>query len=316
MRGQTDVYDSYWRFAAERQSVLMKRLAGDSPPWTDDPVIRHYRFTNAYRATDRVSQYLIAEVIYNADRPDDPAEVFARVLLFKIFNRIETWELIERALGPVIWSKLDLNALSAVLDDAMGRGLSIYSAAYIMPSPPFGYGRKHENHIALLSKMMEEKFSTKIGKAKSLAAAYEMLLRWPGLGSFLAFQYCIDLNYSRVIDFDESDFVIAGPGALDGIAKCFPDLNRKSAEQIINDVCDAQEREFAARSIKFSYLNGRRLKPIDCQNLFCEISKYARVVHPEASGLLGRTRIKQSYRANPRPTAPLSLPPKWINGHD
>jgi hypothetical protein len=39
-----------------------------------------------------VSQYLIRDVVYAG--PQDPEEVVFRVLLFKFFNRIETWELL------------------------------------------------------------------------------------------------------------------------------------------------------------------------------------------------------------------------------
>ena len=77
-------------------SVFFRRLERRPPPWTDDPVLRAHKFTNAYRASDRVSQYLIRRVIYRDDLPDDPAEVVFRILLFKLFNRIETWELLEK----------------------------------------------------------------------------------------------------------------------------------------------------------------------------------------------------------------------------
>src|SRR5206468_477622 len=60
----SELFDKFWYFAAERQTVLAKRLRGDEPPWTVDPVLLSYRFTNAYRASDRTSQYLIAHVIY------------------------------------------------------------------------------------------------------------------------------------------------------------------------------------------------------------------------------------------------------------
>ena len=70
-------------------------------PGPDNPVLATYKFTNAYRASDRVSQYLIRHVIYRADLPKSPREVFFRILLFKLFNKIETWELLERALGPI-----------------------------------------------------------------------------------------------------------------------------------------------------------------------------------------------------------------------
>ncbi len=85
----TPAFDTYWRFAAKRQTVYEARLCGRAGPWTDDPVINAYRFTNCFRASDRVSQYLIRNVIYRG--PQDPAEVVFRTLLFKFFNRVSTW---------------------------------------------------------------------------------------------------------------------------------------------------------------------------------------------------------------------------------
>ena len=60
----TPVFESYWHLAAERQRIFFRRLSGAAAPWTSDPVLRAHRFTNAYRASDRVSQYLINRVIY------------------------------------------------------------------------------------------------------------------------------------------------------------------------------------------------------------------------------------------------------------
>ncbi|MXW20558.1 MAG: hypothetical protein F4Z95_07115, partial [Gammaproteobacteria bacterium] len=86
------VYESLWRFAAERQAVFFRRALGNPPPWTADTVLRNYKFTNVYRAADRVSQYLIRNVIYRGDLPSSPPDVFFRILIFKLFNKIETWE--------------------------------------------------------------------------------------------------------------------------------------------------------------------------------------------------------------------------------
>jgi hypothetical protein len=307
----TAVYDSYWYFAAERQAIYERRLMDPYGPWTDDTILAAYRFTNSYRAADRVSQYLIGEVQYHADRSQAPAELFFRTLLFKIFNRIDTWELIEREVGPVAWQSIDLRAVSEVLDRALARGQRVYSAAYIMPSPQLGHSRKHANHLALLARMMGDGLPAKIERARTLADVYALLVAYPGLGPFLAFQYAIDLNYSNLLDFDEDSFVVAGPGALDGIAKCFADTRGITAEAVIAHMADVQEREFAARGIDFNGLFGRRLKLIDCQNIFCEISKYARVAHPDARGISNRTRIKQSYRPARRVTPEPVFPPRW-----
>lgn len=307
----TRVFDSYWKFAAERQAMYERRLAGETGPWTDDPILRNFRFTNSYRAADRVSQYLISEVQYGEDRSQAPAELFFRTLLFKLFNKVETWRRLERELGTLSWQSADFTAISRVLSAAIGRGERIYSAAYIMPAPRYGHDRKHDNHLALLEQMMGDGLPSKVQAATSLAAVYELLKPYPGLGPFLAFQYTIDLNYSSLLDFDECSFVVAGPGALDGIAKCFADAEGCRAEDVIFLMTDLQNREFRARGLDFNGLFGRPLMPIDCQNLFCEISKYARVAHPEVAGVSNRTRIKQGYAparaALPKPV----FPPRW-----
>src|SRR5215831_14462254 len=86
----TSVYDTYWQFAAKRQDLFMRRVVGAPAPWTDDPVLASYRFTNVYRAADRVSQYLIRHILYKGLQTED--EIFFRAILFKMFNRIETWK--------------------------------------------------------------------------------------------------------------------------------------------------------------------------------------------------------------------------------
>jgi alpha-glutamyl/putrescinyl thymine pyrophosphorylase clade 1 len=307
----TVVFDTYWRFAAERLAIFYRRYGDPTGPWTSDPILRTYRFTNTYRAADRVSQYLIREVQARADRPQTSREIFFRTMLFKIFNRIETWEALEERFGPLEWRGIELASLDRALEYLRSRGRKIYSAAYIMPSPALGHVRKHRNHIALLAQMMEDGLPERVQKARSLRCVYDLIVRYPGIGPFLAFQYTIDLNYSAMLDFEETDLVIAGPGALDGISKCFVDTGGLTAEDVIYWVTERQEAEFKRRELVFPGLFGRRLQPVDCQNLFCEISKYARVAHPEVSGIANRTRIKQSYHPSTWPAPVPQFPERW-----
>jgi hypothetical protein len=311
MRERAQIYERFWIFAAERLAMYMRRLRGEPSPWTGDPILSAHRFTNAYRATDRVSQFLIREVQYAENRSQAPDEVFFRTILFKLFNKVETWTLLEAALGPISWQSADLIRICEVLDQAFARGTRLYSAAYIMPSPAFGQTRKHGNHLALLERMMLDGLPALLQRQASLRAVYEALRSYPGLGPFLAFQYTIDLNYSSLLNFEEADLVIAGPGALDGISKCFEDLGGAEPEQVILKVTERQEREFERLGINFEFLFGRRLQPIDVQNLFCEISKYTRVSNPELAGANGRTRIKQSYEPSCRQLDRPYFPPRW-----
>lgn len=306
----TIVFDTYWRFAAERQAIYFRRLRGQpltDGMWTHDPILRQYRFTNCYRAADRVSQYLIHEVQYRGDQ--SPREVVFRTLLFKIFNKVSTWRVFIDWLGRVPRaSDLSTGPLMLALDRAKARKETLYSAAYMMPSPA-NAAVKHKAHLELLIEVVTD--WEKLANAVSLEALYNLILTVPSFGPFLAFQYAIDLNYSSVFDFAESDFVVAGPGAKDGLRKCFADPGSYSEEDLIRWTCDRQEVEFDRLGLPFETLFGRRLQLIDIQNLYCEISKYARVAHPEIAGAAGRTKIKQKYCPNASPLSTLFFPPKW-----
>lgn len=308
----TAVYDSYWRFAAERQRVFYRRLLGTPWPWTENPVIAVYKFTNAYRSSDRVSQYLIRKVIYRDDLPNSIDEVVFRILLFKLFNKIETWERLERGLGPISFADYRFERYDKVLSKAMAEGHRIYSAAYIMPpgSSTFGCKAKHQNHLKLLEMMMAQALPEKLASARTMQKGFELLRAYPTIGDFLAYQFVTDVNYSEVTDFSEMDFVIPGPGARDGLRKCFADTGGLSDAELIRLMADRQEQECARLGLEFPSLWGRPLQLIDCQNLFCEVDKYARVAHPDAVGLTGRTRIKQKFAAQAQPIE-FWYPPKW-----
>lgn len=312
----TAVFATYWYFAAERQRLFYHRLLGKAPPWTADAVLQDHRFTNAYRASDRVSQYLIRQILYPADQGVryDTTDTLFRILLFKLFNRVETWQMLERLTGGITWQNYSFDCYDRQLTAGLERGERIFSAAYIMPSgqSSFGSPRKHRNCLRLLEQIVNDGGAEKLQACGSLQDVFLLLRTYPLLGDFLAFQFAIDINYSNLIDFEESTFVVAGPGARDGIDKCFSNAHVSSPERIIGLMVERQEKEFARLGIRFQSLWGRMLQPIDCQNLFCEVGKYARVAHPDVIGASGRTRIKQGFRsAGVKPLSPPYYPPKW-----
>lgn len=308
---QSKVFDTYWKFAAKRQEVFFARLTGKSAPWVDDQIINEYKFTNAYRASDRVSQFLIKNVIYS--KRWSLADTVFRILLFKFFNKIETWQLLESQLGEISTATFDVNKYDRILENAMKGGGTIYSAAYIIPS---GAGekykgvRKHRFHLMLLENLIKAEFPKQVKKAKSMEDGYKLLLGVESLGKFLAYQFITDLNYSDHLGFSEAEFVVPGPGALDGIRKCFTSMGDYSEADVIRLMADEQDLNFERLALDFQSLWGRPLQLIDCQNLFCEVDKYSRVAHPEVAGISGRTRIKQKFSAN---LSPLEVwyPPKW-----
>jgi alpha-glutamyl/putrescinyl thymine pyrophosphorylase clade 1 len=304
------VHDAYWRFAARRHEIFLKRFEGNPDPWGEDPILRRYKFCNTFRAADRVSQYMIREVIYT-DAVEDlaPEDTFLRIVLFRLFSKETTWDALEEATGGVRRSTLDVEMLGDLLEDMRSRG-PIYTAAFILAAPStYGHKAKHRNHLALVADMFRKGgLGAKLGRAKSLGEIFDALTAYPMIGPFLGYQIAIDLNYSEQLDFDENEFTVPGPGALRGIKKVFADTAGRSPQELVMDMVERQQDEFARLGLEFEGLFERPLKAIDCQGLFCETDKYSRAAFPELKS--NRVRIKQEFTPSPTPLK-LFFPPKW-----
>jgi hypothetical protein len=307
MKVRQEVLDTYWYFAAERQKVLYRRLRGEIPPYTADPILQHYKFCNVYRACDRVSQFLIRNMIYCGDFSD--TDQLFRIMLFRLLNKNETWQWLEERLGEISLATFDVDCYSVLLNE-LRQSQPIYGNAFILcANKAFGFERKHANHLALL-KMVFVKSDTwrQLLDAQSLKELFERLRGLPLLVDFMAYQLAIDMNYSEVFDFSENDFTVAGPGALRGVSKCFKNIEIMSPSDIILWMVEHQDEKFERLGLDFENLGGRKLQTVDCQGLFCEVDKYCRVKFPELAS--NRSRIKAQFVESPR-LIDYFFPPKW-----
>lgn len=309
MKKRQEIYDLYWYFANERQNIFIKKLNGDTPPWTNDPILKTYKFCNSYRVNDRVSQYLLKNVIYNGKTYKDEDMLF-RIILFKLFNKESTWELLIKEFKDITLSTFDMKEYSKVLTNAINNNIKIYNDAYIScATKAFGYDRKHDNHLALLNKMfIIDKVQDKILKCTNMEQAFKIIKSYPLIGNFMAYQLITDINYSNIVDWKEDEFTVAGPGSLRGIKKCFIDKEKLSNEDIIKYMYNHQEEEFKRLNLDFKTIGNRKLQLIDIQNIFCELDKYCREKVPSLKS--NRTKIKKKY--TPKQTKiEYIYPPKW-----
>lgn len=309
MKKRQKVYDLYWYFACERQNIFWKKLNGDPAPWTDDPILREYKFCNSYRVNDRVSQYLLKNVIYNGKEYSD-ADMLFRIILFKLFNKESTWELLLENFGDITFENFDQKRYSIVLEKAISKGIKIYNDAYIScANKAFGYDRKHDNHLALLNKMFKvDRIQFKILNCKTMEEAFKIIKSYPLIGNFMAYQLVTDINYSPIVNWQENEFTVAGPGSIRGIKKCFIDKGNMSDEDIIKYMYEHQDEEFKRLNLPFKRIGSRPLQLIDCQNIFCELDKYCREALPDLKS--NRTKIKKKYVPK---TGKIKYvyPPKW-----
>jgi len=315
MKIRDEAFQYYFYFMQERMNIFRQRnnkTCNLFSNLTNDPIFSEYKFTNVYRVCDRVSQYLVRNVIYSTKDNFSAQDTILRIILFKIFNRIDTWEFIEHKLGVVSTKNFNITDISNILSERINER-PIFSAAYLMTGTHskyiIGYLYKHEKWLQMLkTEIMNETTINKMLNCKTLKELYELLIGCSFIGPFLAYQYAIDLNYSDVFDFDENSFVMAGIGAIRGIKKCFSDLGGYSYEDAIHYTAQNIEKYREKYGYNFNNLFGRQPTLIDLQNCFCETDKFLRVKLPELS--VGNKRIKQKFKMNPT-KIDLFFPPKW-----
>ncbi len=309
MKKRQEVFDLYWYFACERQNIFWKKINGDPAPWTHDKILQEYKFCNSYRVNDRVSQYLLKNVIYNGNNYNYEDMLF-RIILFKLFNKESTWELLSKNFGDILLKDFNTKKYSIVLENAISNGTKIYNDAYIScANKAFGYDRKHDNHLALLDKMFNiDKMQDKIIKCNTMQDAFNIIKGYPLIGNFMAYQLVTDINYSAFVNWKENEFTVAGPGSLRGIKKCFIDKGTMTNEDIIKYMYMHQDEEFKRLNLNFKRIGNRPLQLIDCQNIFCELDKYCRQALPDLKS--NRTKIKKHYVPK-KDKIEYIYPPKW-----
>lgn len=307
-----EIFRYYFYFIQERMNIFWNKYDNNIKIHTTDPILRYNKFTNVYRACDRVSQYLIKNVIYDHQKGLNEKDVLLRILVFKIFNKIDTWEYLERNVGTISTSNFKLEQIDGLLSKRI-LDTPIFSNAYMMTGTHSKYNHlqyKHEKWLQMVkTELLDAGVFDKIIKAKSMEEVYNTLRSISFIGDFLAYQYTIDMNYSPVLDFSEDSFVKAGIGAIRGIKKCFEPLGKNTLEDAIRytqqNFEDLQNRYGFT---EFKNLFGRQPTLIDIQNCFCETDKYLRAKMPEL--MIDNKRIKQKYKPTKK-SIELFFPPKW-----
>ena len=299
----------YFYFIQERMRIFWNKYENKAH-LTDDPILQEYKFTNVYRACDRVSQYLIRNVIYKDLKMYSPEDVLLRTLVFKVYNRIETWEYLCK-LSDITINNFNVEKLSALLSQRQ-QSAPIFSNAYMMAGSHFDYPSiktKHQLWLQIIEdELIKKRGVSKILKAKSMEEVYNLLREYPLIGDFLAYQYTIDLNYTPYLNFDEDSFVKAGVGAVRGIKKCFQSYGDSYEDAIVYTHDHFEELQVRYGFADFLPLPNRKLKLIDLQNCFCETDKYLRAKLPELK--VGNVRIKQHYKPS-RGKIDYYFPDKW-----
>ena len=227
--------DRFFEYARKRHTIYVKRELGHPWPWTDDTILRTYRFTNVFRELDKTTQWFRQFV---RDEMRAEPEVLLATVLFRWFNRIETCRIIFfqkqfdlRTTEPVAktttpWNLFletgDTRAIRAALVSAIPEGPYV-TGAYMIRSPT-GMN-KLDGVLQSCSDFYKNSFWRERAEGMLLTAepSVERFTNWlrqtPGQGPFLAYEVACDLIYTDLLCRapDIMTWANLGPGARRGL---------------------------------------------------------------------------------------------------
>lgn len=267
------------KFVKERESIRLKKEAGEPPPWTDDPILQTYRFCNINRENDKVTRW-VAKNWREKYKYGDLDTWFAMAVARHV-NLPETLQ----AIGyPVPWNP---KLFAAAIRARKKQGFSAYNAAYMIRASK---GDEWEDKAAYLSKAVlgklwkrREELRPRLGD--TLEAFHERLLASFGLGSFMAAQVVADTKYVGFLK-DASDwwtFAASGPGSRRGLNRVLGRDPKSPWKEKVwrEELVRLREEELWPRGFPAMHAQ-------DLQNCLCEFSKYMKA-HT------GEGRPKQRY---------------------
>lgn len=263
----------YW--IRERESIRLKKEAGDPKPWTEDPILQRYRFCNVRRMDDKVSQWLLE----NWYKPyKDHHNILIACVLARFFNLPSTLE----AIGfPETWNAEKTRRKLRLMKK---RGLQIFNGAYMVR------GNDGVDKVACVINHSIQPLVKKPPEidASSMRKTWEAIECRRGFGSFMAGQVVADLRWAMTGTWsDRNSWAPMGPGSKRGLSRLYnrPLDTKWSQQEFLEYLKEVVTTCYSQLPIELS----RRLEMMDWQNCLCEFDKYMRT-------LLGEGRPKQLYQ--------------------
>jgi len=304
----------YW--IKERDAIWQRRFAkGQPPPWTDDPYLQKHSWTNTTRRKDRGTIHWYRSVYRmwaTGSGYTGRADLLVfNTCLYRIFNRITTWEAIVRAVGePLVtdWSKRTRNKIIKELERVRDEhGAKIFTQAY------FTWGGGHHRSIGRGNKprfYINECVQTAWDGRHAVLeqwdgtqeAVYNVIKTFLAYGPFIASQIVYDLTYTilfgtewvpkeenwyeddvwgitlpqghkrNIGDFNQ--WVMCGPGAKNFLRLLWPHV-AFGTEQELTEGCRVYWGELRKRSKSNPV---QELDLHDAENSLCECWKYYKLV--------------------------------------
>lgn len=272
MKVNNKEFKRFWNFVRQRHMVWYNRFILQAPRalWTNNKYLKRYRFTNVYRVLDRGSQWCINNII-NVET--NPIDTFWKIYVYRMINRIETFE----EIGIPDYNDWDSEDYMNALYGAQQKLGAIFSSAYITCQSSRKQDRIH-NFLDMAEAMYEQLPELLdyisyhvLYKDFDLETWCKRLSKVYGIGMFTAFQISLDLIYAKMIPDQRWYWADPGPGCRKGLEIIFPNITRDQYQECMIFLRDSQEENLGS---EFPYFNDELISLSDIENCLCEFDKY------------------------------------------
>lgn len=275
-----------WSWISERHAIFLRRQSGQPKPWTDDPILRAYRFCNVFRELDRVTVWIRENI---REPFADHQHFWLMLAIARTINRPDT--LAELIATPGAWpvdGTFDVEVFAAVLQRRIDAGLPCYTGAYMIRAESNPrvecYRWSKQLYIAriVIGELwkVRDQIEAQLSWTKTLQAAHRIFLPFRGWGPFMAYELVTDLRWTRYLRSatDTMTWANAGPGALRG-------LNRLEGRPLLQnrgegEACAAMQSLLEQAPIHLP-TGFPALEMRDVEHSLCEVDKYLRVRNGE-----------------------------------
>ena len=260
-------------FINERESIRLKKAAGQVRPWTDDEILQSYRFCNIRRQDDKVSRWLTDN--WYAPNYNHP-NMLPAIALARLVNNPAA---LARVRFPKRWNpETILHRLKVFRAD----GYTVFNSAYMVRGGKLGGDKLQEVVYDYCDPLRKVNVPT-----DTMQAAHAAINACYGFGSFMAGQVVADLRWA--VDgawADRDDWAPLGPGSKRG-------MNRLLDRPVDAPLSQAQFLEYLRWMMqevkaRVPVSITERLEAMDYQNICCEFSKFEKA-------LWDGKRLKQRY---------------------
>lgn len=196
----------YANYINERERMRVRREDQKvKPPWSDDPILPHFRFTNIHREDDKVSRQLA-----HACTGTKASIVMFNAVMFRTFNCLSGYN----AVGG--WTEhFDVTKSVKMANDFYSSGGTMFGNAYLMVNSMTAGRPKHQFYIEDLFPLVwndRRAIVKEIRKVGTLQGAMKVFGRYPGYGEFLAYELALDMEMMGVLREPKDKFTWANPG--------------------------------------------------------------------------------------------------------